>query len=236
MTYQRKEVIGAATLYLADCRSVLPTLNGIDAIVSDPPYGMDWNPDSRRFFATNPDPKKRRTGAGKNHSRIKGDKRPFDPKHLLGYRNVVLWGANHYAARLPKGTTLVWAKKHEHLFGKFLSDCEIGWRKGGEGAYIHVSSFPAPRRAFELGRKDGTCPHPTQKPESLMRWCIEREKLKPGAVICDPYMGTGTTAVAALALGHPFIGMEMDEGYFDIACDRIAKAQQQASLFAGEAA
>jgi len=139
----------------------------------------------------------------------------------------VMWGANHYAQRLPVGTTLIWLKKPPELFGTFLSDAEIGWKKGGHGVFCHYKQFPPPSRAFEGG--EGLSPaHPTQKPLQLMEWCVGLTK---GATILDPFMGSGTTGVACAKLGRSFIGIEIEPKYFDIACRRIEDAYKQADLF-----
>lgn len=218
----RVEHIGPHSLYLGDCREILPTLGQVDAVVTDPPYGMAWNTDSTRFSAG---AIKRGKGRG-DWGAIKQDATPFDPAPWLAFDECILWGANHYAARLPIGTTLVWMKKAPHLFGTFLSDAEVGWQKGGHGVYCHYEQFPPPSRMAE---HDGTAAaHPTQKPIGLMSWCIGRVK---GETILDPFMGSGTTGVAAVRLGRTFIGIELDERYFDIACKRVAEAMRQPDMF-----
>src|SRR5688500_16205077 len=131
----RVEQIGRATLHLGDCRDILPTLGTIDAVVTDPPYGMKWNTNSSRFSGGDPASVARR-GAGRSDcGEIHGDDEPFNPEPLLTYPKVVMWGSNHYAARLPVGTTLVWIKRFDGGFGSFLSDAEIAWMKGGHGVY-----------------------------------------------------------------------------------------------------
>lgn len=219
-------------LMLGDCLDVLPTLSGIDAVVSDPPYGMNWNTDSRRFSKGNTglwDLK----GAGRDRPRIIGDSAPFSPDTWVSFPKVVLWGANHYAARLPTGTTLVWVKKRDEMFGTFLSDAEIAWMRGGHGVYCFRRNFATPTRRKEGG---GEAAHPNQKPVALMRWCIERLKLKPGSTILDPYMGSGTTGVAAVELGFNFIGVEIDPTHFATAERRIEAARNSTPLFAGATA
>lgn len=156
---------------------------------------------------------------------MRGDAAPFDPLPWLRFDKVVLWGANHFANRLPLGTTLVWIKRADHLFGSFLSDCEIAWMKGGHGVYAYRKQFPPPARAAE---HDGTVAHPNQKPIGLLQWCIGRAKAT-GAIL-DPYMGSGTTGVAALKMGLPFVGVEIEPRYFDIACRRIDDAQRQGDM------
>jgi site-specific DNA-methyltransferase (adenine-specific) len=202
-------------LWFGDCLSILPTLGKVDAIVADPPYGMKWNTDSTRFTAN-----QHKRGDGRaDWGEIASDDQPFDPSPWLGFPKVILFGANHYAAKLPVGTTLVWLKKADHLFGTFLSDAEIGWMKGGHGVYVFRKQFPPPCRMKEGG---GKVAHPSQKPIALMRWCIERLKLNPGATILDPYMGSGSTGVAAVELGFDFIGIESDPIHFATAQRRLA--------------
>lgn len=214
-----------ATLYHGDCLEILPRLDrsAIAAVVSDPPYGMGWDTDSTRF-TSDWDPVKRQNGAGVGieWENVHGDDEPFDPSPWLDFDRVTLWGANHYAPRLPSGTRLVWLKRYDDAFGSFLSDAEIGWQKGGHGVYCHRAVFSPDTRRIEAG---GKVAHPTQKPLSLMAWCIERLKLPPGSTILDPYMGSGTTGVAALRLGFDFIGIECERRYFDVAHKRIAGDQ-----------
>lgn len=222
----RCEVIGPAMLYLGDCLEVLPTLPKVDAVITDPPYGMDWDTDSTRFSG-----ERRKLGAGrKDWGHIHGDDKPFDPAPWLSFPRVVLFGSNHFAARLPVGTTLVWIKKSDHLFGTFLSDAEVAWMKGGHGVYCYRKQFPPPARMAENG--GGEVAHPTQKPIGLMAWCMDRAKLEASQVVLDPYMGSGTTGIAAVTTQRRFIGIEREPKYFDIACRRIEDALRQGRLIA----
>ena len=219
----RTETIGGATLYLGDCLEIMPTLGKVDAVVADPPYGMANNPDSRRFSGSSPDLQKRRgQGGGRFREMIAGDDQPFDPTPYLCFDRIIMWGANHYAARLPVGTTLVWIKRNDEAYGTFLSDAEIGYQKGGCGVYCFRDLS---MKAEERDRK-----HPNQKPLPLMQWCIERVS-DPGDIILDPFMGSGTTGVACANLGRKFIGIEIEPKYFDIACRRIEDAYKQPRLF-----
>ncbi len=213
--------IGRATLYCGDCLGVLPVLGEVDAVISDPPYGMAWNTDSGRFSGG----KGGNRGRGKEWAAVAGDDRPFDPSPLA-FPRVVLFGANHFARRLPAGSTLIWLKRYPQAFGSFLSDGEIAWMKGGCGVYCHLDA--------SMNGAGANFPkfHPTQKPVGLMAWCIERAKVPAGGVVLDPFMGSGSTGVAAVQAGHRFIGIETDPGYFEIACRRIDEAQAQGRLFA----
>ena len=217
----RKEIIGDATLILGDCRDVLPTLDRACSVVSDPPYGMDWNTDSSRFSGGELHHRKRRDPGRSDWPEIHGDDQPFDPTPWLEFRACILWGANHYAARLPVGTTLVWIKRLDAAFGSFLSDAEVGWQKGGHGVYC--------KRDLTNYALTSERAHPTQKPIGLMEWCIARAP--PTGTILDPFMGSGSTGVAALQLGRRFIGIEREPQYFDAARRRIAEAHAQPRLF-----
>src|SRR5262249_16398652 len=132
-------------------------------------------------------------------------------------REVILWGGNHFAHRLPMGATLVWIKRSDGGFGSFLSDAELAWMKGGCAVYCHrdTSMYSNPRKRT----------HPNEKPVGLMRWCLRRLNLPPGSVVCDPYMGSGTTGVAAVLEGLDFVGVEIDPHYFAVAGRRIAEAE-----------
>ncbi len=220
---QRVEVCENVTLFCGDCREIAPTLSGIDAVISDPPYGMKNKTDSTRF-------------SGGSHLRgdgradwgpIIGDDTPFDPEPWTLYERCVLFGSNHYAARLPVGTMLIWIKKADHLFGSFLSDCEVAWMKGGHGVYAFRKNWNPPARSIDtFGRCSmatgaSASIHPTQKPIGLMAWCMDRAKVPAGAMVLDPFMGSGTTGIACLRTGRRFIGIELDPVHFATAERRI---------------
>jgi DNA modification methylase len=203
-------------LYLADCMDVIPTMGKVDAVVTDPPYGMRNNTNSKRFSGSSKAIQKRRgNGGGRFSGIIPGDDKDFDPAPFLVFPSVIMWGANHYSSRLGKGTTLVWIKRNDESFGTFLSDAEIGFQKGGCGVYCFKDLS---MKACERERK-----HPNQKPLPLMSWCIERIS-QESDVIFDPFMGSGTTGVASIQLGRQFIGIEREPKYFEIAVRRISEA------------
>jgi DNA modification methylase len=190
------------TIYHGDCREMTVAA---EAVVSDPPYGMGWDTDTTRFSGGEQGHKR-----GRVAPRIVGDDEPFDPTPWLAYDRVVLFGANHYANRLPLGTTLVWVKRNDGAFGTFLSDAEIAWMKGGHGVYCY--------RDF---RRPGRTNHPTEKPEGLMRWVLG--KVGGTGTVLDPYMGSGSTLVAAKSLGRHAIGIEIEERYCEIAATRCSQ-------------
>lgn len=205
-----------ATLYLGDCREILPGIAEDAAIVSDPPYGMAWDGKVTRG--------KNGTGSAgptRNYgATIVGDDEPFDPSFLLGYREVLLWGFNHFPGALDRGTGLVWIKRYDQGFGSFLSDAELAWLNKGHGVYC--------RRDVSLQGESSSRLHPTQKPVGIMKWCIG---FVDSPTIVDPFMGSGTTGVAATQLGRRFIGIEIDPMHFETACRRIEDAFKQPDLF-----
>lgn len=204
-----------ALLINADCLDVREQLQA-DAIISDPPYGMDWSCNMKSFA-------NRKGCGGKDWGgKIEGDGEPFDPSPWLEYPRVVLFGSNHFGNRLPVGTTLVWLKRLDGGFGSFLSDAEVAWMKGGHGVYA--------KRDLTMNGETTNRKHPTQKPVPLMAWCIEMAKVPEGGTVCDPYMGSGSTGVACVRLHRNFIGVEKDKRHFDNACDRIRRELEGALL------
>lgn len=246
--------IGAAVLYRGDCREILPTIYRPDAIVSDPPYGqkLNTNVTGKRVTGRSPGDgrpyaiqDKRRKSAGALHSRgvatqfptgIIGDDRPFDPTQILESSDrVLLWGAHKFGDRLPRGRWLAWDKVPT---GKIRDqgDGELAWTNVDPDAALRIFRLlwdgvcvgPAARHEVTAGTRRV---HPTQKPEALMLWSLQFVNVPAGSVICDPYMGSGSTGVAAITAGYSFVGMELEPKYFETAVERITRAQQQQSLF-----
>ena len=209
-------------MYLGDCLDMLPTMEAVDAVIADPPYGMNNDTNYSRFSGGDPNSVARR-GAGRDYGApIANDDIPFNPSPWLVFDKVVLWGYNHFAAQLPVGTTLVWVKRNVAAFGSFLSDAELAWMKGGHGVYC--------RQDLSMNAIARKRIHPNQKPVSLMIWCMEKTKVPVGATVLDPFMGSGTTGVACVQTGRSFVGVEIDPDYFEIAKKRIVEAQLQPRL------
>jgi len=214
----------SVNLHLGDCLDVMRGLpdNSVDAVVTDPPYGMRWDTNSKRFSGGAPASQAKR-GAGRDYGEgVVGDDTSFDPSPWLAFPRVVMFGFHHFAARLPVGSVLVWIKRNDSAFGSFLSDAELAWMKGGHGVYC--------RRDLSMFAEARSRVHPTQKPVSLMEWCLDMAKVPEGATVLDPFMGSGTTGVACVRTGRNFIGIEIDETYYRIAEKRIAEAQMQLAL------
>lgn len=227
--YKRKEVIGDATIYLGDCLEILPTLPKVDAVITDPPYGISYT-HSGGGGLFQKDGTRLATKFG--NTPIHGDDAPFDPAPILSISNrFCMWGANHYATRIPAEAGhrwLVWDKGFNEVPTKSFSHCELAWlnqygalrmkKHVWDGCFRQGVSNKIPRA------------HPTEKPVEVMEWCLS---FFDGAdVICDPYMGVGTTGRACLRNGRKFIGIEIEPKYFDIACRRIEDAQRQQRMFA----
>ena len=213
------------TLWHADCLDVLAAglIPADAAIVSDVPYGMGWDVDTTRFGGGSPESVAKRGAGTDRRVVVANDDKPFDPAPWLGFERVVLFGCNHFGQRLPVGTTLVWLKRNDAAFGSFLSDAELAWMKGGHGVYCYREFFTNPDRE-----------HPTQKPIGLMRWCIDKAKVEPCGLVVDPYAGSGSTGVAALASGRRFYGVETEAAYLPIIARRLAQAESdgvQGTLF-----
>jgi site-specific DNA-methyltransferase (adenine-specific) len=225
-----------ATLYLGDCREIAPSLQGVDVVVTDPPYGQAYKVNT--FYAGGT---REKIVVQRRGSRLKlrpnvypdmqGDDKPFDPSPWITFApTVVLWGAHKFADRLPPGGWFVWDKVPT---GKRRNQGD------GEAAWVNRDQ---PMRIFRLlwdglsvgkgARHEVTAGqqryHPTQKPELLMDWTLA--EIQAAGTVLDPYMGAGSTGVAAARHGCKFIGIEIEPRYFDIACKRIEGAYAQQRL------
>jgi site-specific DNA-methyltransferase (adenine-specific) len=220
--------IGLATLYLGDCREVLPYLDGVCAVVADPPYGIGLSTRTRST-GTNDHRRGKKESFRTDFAAVAGDSKPFDPSPLLKWP-CILWGAHNYAAALPASNGwLVWHKTGG-IRGFNMSECEMAWTNF-LGSTKHISHmWHGYKRDSEIGER---VQHPTQKPVAVMDWCVG---FTDAPVIVDPYMGSGSTGIAALKAGRRFIGCEIDPTHFATACKRIEDAQRQGRLFASEAA
>jgi site-specific DNA-methyltransferase (adenine-specific) len=204
------------TIYHGDCREILPILEPVDLVLTDPPYGVNLNTDNSRFSGGDTASISRR---GKsigpaNGAKIANDEKEFDPAFLTQYgEHQVIWGWNNFPDKLPRGACLVWLKRNDEAFGSFLSDAETAWMSKGHGIYCRRDLS---NNAIALQRV-----HPTQKPVSLMCWCLD---FFPNAnTILDPFMGSGTTLRAAKNLNRKAVGIEINEQYCETAALRMCQ-------------
>ena len=208
------------TIFNGDCRDILPTLarESVDLVLTDPPYGVNLDTSRRTSIApaVTPHGGYRRPS---HWERIAGDRTPFDPLPWLTFPRTILWGANHYADRLPPSPSWIVWDKREGTTSDTGADCEMAWTSLGGPARLYRQLW---RGMIQRGEENGTARlHPTQKPVALMSWCIDRARLTHGALILDPYSGSGTTLIAAYRLGHRAIGIEVSEAYCEIAANRL---------------
>jgi len=183
----------SVTLYLGDCREILPTLGKVDAVVTDPPYGISIT-------------KSNRLAVSRGHGGSWDDE-AADVAPLLALNvPTILWGGNYFDVP-PSRCILVWDKNNA---GRDFADVEIAWTNLDQVAR---------RFMYRPMNMDGGKLHPTQKPIEVMAWCVG---YVPEGVVLDPYMGSGSTGVACVQEGRGFIGIEREPRYFDIACRRIA--------------
>lgn len=217
--------IGDAVLYCGDCLDILPTLGKVDAVITDPPYGIGADKNLRANLRHG-----NAAAPSKDYGAANWDSAPPDAELMAaviaGGKNAVLWGGNYFAVP-PSSCWLVWDKENG---SNGYADCELAW-----------TNLPKAVRRFkwrwagmlqqDMSNKEERV-HPTQKPLAVMSWSIEQAG-NPHTIL-DPFMGSGTTGVAAIQLGRKFIGIEREPKYFDIACKRIEQAVAQGQLFAPE--
>jgi len=196
------ETIGDAVLYLGDCREILPTLGKVDAVVTDPPYP---------------------NGEGHFVEAIHIARKVVSS--ITAPEAIIFWSELEAPpCALPAVATHIWHRTNVN--GKLY---EPAFHFAADGRKRRSEIFP------QAAVFDGAGPgciefegHPTQKPISVMRRLLSLTKAQ---TILDPFMGSGTTGVAALKLGRKFIGIEIEPKYFDIACRRIEEAWKQPRLF-----
>lgn len=195
-------------LYQGDCLEVLKTLEAgsVDAVVTDPPYGLGekWNGGggtSKSSWKMKPEEAKR------------WDMQPAKgiEKLVESARIAIVWGGNFFPLP-PSRCWLVWDKLVPDTWT--TGQAELAWTNLDRPVRTYRAAT-AQDYSFDKKR------HPTQKPIRLMRWCVKMARLKPNSTILDPYMGSGTTGVAAVQMGMNFIGIEIDPTYFAIAEKRI---------------
>lgn len=212
--WKRKEIIGDCTLYLGDCEAIMPSLGRFGAVVTDPPYGIGAS-----------------AGVGKyGRQKFQDTDKKWDTaaigaatvKMLLDAGDdVIIWGGNYFPLP-PSRAFLVW-DKGAGFRGRDFAECELAWWSRDANARV-LSRDPLASGDYRDKQ------HPTQKPVAVMEWCLGL--VSQARSIVDPFMGSGSTGVACTRFRRPFVGIEIDEGYFDIACDRIRHALLQPDMFA----
>lgn len=242
----RIERIGDATLYLGDCMEILPMLDKVDAVVTDPPYGvtsLEWDSRVSEWDSLVP-------------SEVLwcfGSLAFFMVQKFIGwkYAQEIVWekhnGSNFHADRFRRVHELSvmfyrgnWADKYRSVPKTMDATPRTVRRKArpahtgniGVSSYVSEDGGPRQMRSVIYARScHGYAEHPTQKPVEIIRPLLEYS-VPPMGIALDPFMGSGTTGVACAELGRKFIGIEINQKYFDIACERIENAAKQYRLFA----
>lgn len=227
MTYQRKEVIGNATLYLGDCLELLPMLPKVDCVITDPPYGEKTHSGARTD-----------SGETKLIEFSSIDDETFQRVCKLSVEAARRWvimtcewrhAANAENAGLPVIRVGVWIKPNgmPQMTGDRPA---MGWEavlmlhREGKKRW-NGGGNPA---VWTFNKENGE--HPTTKPQPLLRKWLQQFTDKEETIL-DPFCGSGSTGVACVGMGRHFIGIEIEPKYFDIACERIENAQRQQRMF-----
>lgn len=208
----RIEIIGNAKLYLGDCRDILPSLPKVDAVVTDPPYGIAYRSGWGNKFHD--------ITIANDVSTVARDMiltlLPDVPMIMFGSWKVIKPSRTKLVLTWDKGTV-------------GMGDLSLPWFPCTEEIYVIGSGFFGSRTSAVLRHVGRNEHHPTEKPSELMERLIVK---CPGDSVLDPFMGSGSTGVACANLGRSFIGCEIEPKYFDIACRRIEDAQRQSRLIA----
>lgn len=211
--WKRKEVIGNCTLYLGDCAEILPTLERFDAVVTDPPYGIGASAGTGKYGKQ----KFKAADGGWDDSAIGAR---MVRRLLQAADEAIIWGGNYFPLP-PSRAFLIW-DKGQGFRGRDFAECELAWWSRDTNARVLTRD---PLAMGDYRDKQ----HPTQKPLAVMEWCVGL--LPKAKSFVDPFMGSGTTGVACAMSGRRFVGIEVDEGYFAIACDRIRDAYARPTMF-----
>jgi len=209
------------TIYHGRCEPILASLDpdAVDLVLTDPPYGIalhtSGGPSTQPLAHTGPSQMRRRRA----NRPIIGDDGPVDLAHVLRFRRLIIFGAQHFIAQLPPSRSwFVWDKR-EGRGSDFVGDCEMAWTNVGNRNRLYSQMW---RGMICRGEENGKPRlHPTQKPIGLMTWCLEQARLAPRSMVVDPYMGSGSSIIAAYRHGHRAIGIEIDETYIEATIRRL---------------
>lgn len=248
----RVETIGNATLYLGDCVEVFSTVGEVNAVITDPPFEADAHTMQRRALGRGAEDGRRdiqsaalpfaaiteRERAGLCQwaaASCSGWLLAFCQAEALG-----LWRASMEAAGAKWRRAGVWIKPdgmpqftgdrpgmgYESIAMAWCGSGKSKWNGGGKHGVWTFHKHDAAQ-----GHGGRANEHPTQKPQRLMAELVSLFSAE-GELVCDPFMGSGTTGVACVGLGRRFVGVEVNPQYFELACERIEAEQAKGRLFA----
>lgn len=229
----KKEIIGDCELYLADCLDIIPSLKNIDVLITDPPYGIGD-----------------RSGTiSKKRNRNNYDEYDDSPEmwvkeikprieYALDLKMGHGGGSVTRRAVITSGSSMLWQYPPAKTIGMVYQPAACGMTHWGRGTCQPVLFYGSDPRAgkdiqpihYQCTEKSSCSEHPCAKPMGLTKWMINRGSIID-EVVLDPFMGSGTTGVACVKLGRKFIGIEISEKYFDIACKRIEMATREPDMF-----
>jgi DNA modification methylase len=221
--WRRHERIGDCDLYLGDCLEVMPELGRFDAVVTDPPYGIGEAAGKSKTRTSGFSARKKGSFI-KDYGEKSWDDKTMDTEIDAARMQSdwqIIFGGNYYDLP-PTSCWLIWDKLNGETD---FADCEMAWTNLPKAVrritYLWNGAIRKERHTARV--------HPTQKPVGVIKWCIGHLPLIAETIL-DPFMGSGTTGVACVQLGRKFTGIELDPDYFDIACERIAKAVAEPRL------
>lgn len=210
-------IIGNATLYLGDCLEILPTLGKVDAVITDPPFGVGSFVQSTGTLR----------GRGDNYGKVVTWNNSSPPPSLFDIlrgmsKHRIIWGANFFNCFEDKGGAIIWIKnqKMPNFSKADIASCTH---------FQKTETVTIPWTNFIITHEAET-DHPCERPVSLYEWCINY--LPPIDSVLDPYMGSGSVGIACQNTNKAFVGIEREPKYFEDACRRIEDAQRQGRLFA----
>lgn len=206
------------TLYCGDARALLPELLFVTTIVTDPPYGIGYAINARSWG--NEGLTALKPWAMAARPPIQGDLQPFDPAHLLGFKRVAIFGANHMAGLPIGGRWIAWDKRRDSNPDSH-SDREFVWTNVPGADRIHRQKWRGIVREGEENCSRSPKLHPNQKPVALIGVLFDALGIDNTDVIADPYMGSGPTGVVARRRGLPFIGIDIEPTHCETAVTRL---------------
>lgn len=213
-------------MWRGDC---LDVMRGLDLetfalVIADPPYGVAERTDRKAKGRSN-------AAASNDFAAVLGDDKPFDPAPFVALPRVVLWGANHFASRLPDASCWLAWDKRDGGTPDDNADAELAWTNltGPVRLFTHLW-----RGMIKASEKTERRLHPTQKPVALMRWILERWT-KPGDLILDPYAGSAPVGVACIQTGRRYVGVELAPEHYATACERLQAEEDGSTIQASRA-
>ncbi|MGN6776942.1 DNA-methyltransferase [Rhizobium sp.] len=226
MAQFQKQVIGPCTLYLGDCLTILPQIDeAFSGVLTDPPYGIDY----KSGYATDDLWVAGRKIENDDDTLVRDEAISLCRKHSSP--PMLVFGSRKRGE--PSGTKMVLTWDKGPALG--MGDLSLPWKPSTEEIYVLGSGFAGKRdkgsviyhAPVQSMAKNGR-QHPNQKPVGLLKILLQS---LPRGIICDPFMGSGSTGVACVQAGYGFIGIESKPEFFEIACERITAAHKQPDMF-----